>query len=102
MPAARTISATASGAPRPGQLGENGTLDRREIEAHKVTTVLCETPTVIADHAFTTGKIKRNSVERVLPNGFVDYTTKESAGCDYSHYTAGRTAGKDDAGRARA
>src|SRR5689334_10082625 len=36
-----------------GQLGENGTLARREIEAHKVTTVLCETPTVIAGHAFT-------------------------------------------------
>src|SRR3954453_3817650 len=42
-----------------GQLGENGTLVRREIDAQKVTTVLCETPTVIADHAFTTGKIKR-------------------------------------------
>src|SRR5215510_8323164 len=45
----------------PGQLGENGALVRREIDAHKVTTVLCETPTVIAGHAFTTGKIKRNS-----------------------------------------
>ena len=77
-----------------GQLGENGTLARREIEAHKVATVLCETPTVIAGHVFTTGKITRNSVERVLPNGFVDYTTKESAGCDYSHYTAAELQGK--------
>jgi 7,8-dihydropterin-6-yl-methyl-4-(beta-D-ribofuranosyl)aminobenzene 5'-phosphate synthase len=77
-----------------GQLGENGTLVRREIEAHKVTTVLCETPTVIAGHAFTTGKIKRNSIERVLPNGFVDYTTKESAGCEYGHYTAAELQGK--------
>ena len=77
-----------------GQLGENGTLARREIEAHKVTTVLCETPTVIADHVFTTGKITRNSAERVLPNGFVDYTSKESAGCDYSHYTAAELQGK--------
>src|SRR5262245_27820568 len=66
-----------------GQLGENGMLARREIAAHKVTTVLCEAPTVIAEHVFTTGKITRNSVERVLPNGFVDYTSKESAGCDY-------------------
>src|SRR5262249_33209176 len=57
-------------------------------------TVLCETPTVIADHVFTTGKIKRNSIERVLPNGFVDYTTKESAGCDYGHYTAAELQGK--------
>jgi 7,8-dihydropterin-6-yl-methyl-4-(beta-D-ribofuranosyl)aminobenzene 5'-phosphate synthase len=77
-----------------GQLGENGTLIRREIEAHKMTMVLCETPTVIAGHAFTTGKIKRNSIERVLPNGFVDYTTKESAGCEYGHYTAAELQGK--------
>ena len=78
----------------PGQLGENGTLERRQIDAHKVTTVLCETPTVIADHAFTTGKIKRNSIERVLPNGFVDYTTRESAGCEYGHYTSAELQGK--------
>ena len=77
-----------------GALGENGTLERREIDAHKVSTVLCETPTVIADHAFTTGKIKRNSIERVLPNGLVDYTSKESAGCDYGHYTAAELQGK--------
>jgi 7,8-dihydropterin-6-yl-methyl-4-(beta-D-ribofuranosyl)aminobenzene 5'-phosphate synthase len=79
--------------PAIGQLGENGTLVRREIAAHKVTTVLCETPTVIADHAFTTGKIGRTSVERILPNGFVDYT-RESAGCDYGHYTAAELQGK--------
>src|SRR3954464_1324418 len=78
----------------PGQLGENGVLTRREIEAHKVTTVLCETPTVIAGHAFTTGKIKRSGVERVLANGFVDYSSKESAGCEYGHYTAAELQGK--------
>ncbi|MFL5065711.1 MAG: MBL fold metallo-hydrolase, partial [Xanthobacteraceae bacterium] len=77
----------------PGQLAENGILDRGEIVAQRVTTVLCETPTVIADHAFTTGKIKRNSTERVLPNGLVDYT-KESAGCEYGHYTAAELQGK--------
>src|SRR5215204_4833038 len=38
--------------PTPGQLAENGILDRREIAAQKVTVVLCETPTVVADHAF--------------------------------------------------
>jgi len=77
----------------PGQLAENGTLVRREIDAHKVTTVLCETPTVIADHVFTTGKIKRSGIERVLPNGFVDYT-KESASCEYSHFTPAELQGK--------
>jgi len=55
--------------------------------------VLCETPTVIAGHAFTTGKIKRNSIERVLPNGFVDYTP-QAASCDYGHYTAAELQGK--------
>jgi 7,8-dihydropterin-6-yl-methyl-4-(beta-D-ribofuranosyl)aminobenzene 5'-phosphate synthase len=78
----------------PGQLAENGTLDRREIAAHKVTTVLCETPAVVAGHAFTTGKIKRAGIERVLPNGFVDYSSKENAGCEYSHYTAAELQGK--------
>src|SRR3954462_2710301 len=63
----------------PGQFGEGGTLDRRDIAAHKVTTVLCETPTVIQGHAFTTGKIKRDSIERVLPNTFVDYAQKDGA-----------------------
>jgi 7,8-dihydropterin-6-yl-methyl-4-(beta-D-ribofuranosyl)aminobenzene 5'-phosphate synthase len=78
----------------PAQLGENGTLERRQIDAHKITTVLCEAPTVVADHIFTTGKIKRSGVERVLPNGFVDYTSRESAGCDYGHYTAAELQGK--------
>ena len=55
----------------PGQFGEGGTLDRAEIAAHKVTTVLCEAPTVIQGHAFTTGKVKRNSVERMLPRHFL-------------------------------
>ena len=45
----------------PGQLSEFGALDRREIASRNVRTVLCETPTVIG-HAFTTGKIKRNSI----------------------------------------
>jgi 7,8-dihydropterin-6-yl-methyl-4-(beta-D-ribofuranosyl)aminobenzene 5'-phosphate synthase len=81
------------GTAAPGQLAENGTLDRREIIAQRVTVVLCETPTVIAGHAFTTGKIKRNSIERVLPNGFVDYT-KESASCEFGHFTSAELAGK--------
>jgi 7,8-dihydropterin-6-yl-methyl-4-(beta-D-ribofuranosyl)aminobenzene 5'-phosphate synthase len=78
----------------PGQFGENGTLDRREIAARKVTTVLCETPTIIQDHAFTTGKIKRASVERILPNTMVDYSMPDGQACAYSHYTAAELQGK--------
>ena len=83
-----------SGTPTAGQFAEFGTLDRREIVAQKVSVVLCETPTVIAGHAFTTGKITRNSMERLLPNSFVDYSSKEAAGCDYGHYTAAELQGK--------
>jgi 7,8-dihydropterin-6-yl-methyl-4-(beta-D-ribofuranosyl)aminobenzene 5'-phosphate synthase len=85
------VSRTAT----PGQFGEGGTLDRREIAGHKVTTVLCETPTVIQGHVFTTGKIKRNnSVERILPNSMVDYALPDGQACAYGHYTAAELRGK--------
>ena len=78
----------------PDQFGENGTLDRADIAAHNVTTVLCETPTVIQGHAFTTGAIKRTSIERILPNSFVDYSQKDGQSCSYSHYTSAELQGK--------
>jgi 7,8-dihydropterin-6-yl-methyl-4-(beta-D-ribofuranosyl)aminobenzene 5'-phosphate synthase len=84
----------ATGSATPGQFSEFGTLDRRQIVAQRVSVVLCETPTVIEGHAFTTGKITRNSIERILPNSFVDYSSKEAAGCDFGHYTAAELQGK--------
>src|SRR3954467_866177 len=66
----------------PGQLGEGGALGRANIVAEKVSVVLCETPTVIEGHAFTTGKITRNSMERILPNPSVDYSSPQAAICD--------------------
>jgi 7,8-dihydropterin-6-yl-methyl-4-(beta-D-ribofuranosyl)aminobenzene 5'-phosphate synthase len=66
----------------PGQFSEFGVLDRRELEALKVRVVLCPTPTVIADQAFTTGVIERKSFERVLPNTWVDYSIKDGLGCN--------------------
>jgi 7,8-dihydropterin-6-yl-methyl-4-(beta-D-ribofuranosyl)aminobenzene 5'-phosphate synthase len=84
------VRATAT----PGQFGENGTLGRLDIAAQKVTVVLCETPTVIEGHAFTTGKIQRSSLERVLPNGFVEYAMKDGLGCNAGHYTAAELQGK--------
>lgn len=78
-----------------GQYGEGGILDRREITAQRVQTILCETATVIEGHAFTTGKIKRNSLEKVLPNTFVEYKPQANgAGCDYGHYTAAELQGQ--------
>jgi 7,8-dihydropterin-6-yl-methyl-4-(beta-D-ribofuranosyl)aminobenzene 5'-phosphate synthase len=81
----------------PGQLTDFGTLDRRALAAQKVATVLCERPTVIAGHAFTTGQIKRSGIEKVLPNTMVEYGIKDGLGCDatqYTHFTAAELQGK--------
>jgi 7,8-dihydropterin-6-yl-methyl-4-(beta-D-ribofuranosyl)aminobenzene 5'-phosphate synthase len=80
--------------PPQNQLTDYGALDRRELTARNVTTVLCETPTVIAGHAFTTGKISRKSIERVLPNTFVEFAIKDGLGCNASHYTPAELQGK--------
>jgi 7,8-dihydropterin-6-yl-methyl-4-(beta-D-ribofuranosyl)aminobenzene 5'-phosphate synthase len=77
-----------------GQFTDFGTLDRRQLAAQRVTTVLCETPTVIAGHAFTTGKITRRSIERVLPNTLVEYGMKDGLGCNASHYLPAELEGK--------
>ncbi|MFC3694736.1 MBL fold metallo-hydrolase [Chenggangzhangella methanolivorans] len=77
-----------------GQFTDFGQLDRRELAARQITTVLCETPTVVADHAFTTGQIKRSSIERVLPNTFVERGIKDGLGCDPSHYSPAELQGK--------
>ncbi|HEX4586001.1 MAG TPA: MBL fold metallo-hydrolase [Burkholderiaceae bacterium] len=76
------------------QFTDFGTLDRRELAARKVTTVLCEAPTVIEGHAFTTGRIKRASIEKVLPNTYVEFKMKDGLGCDAGHYTSAELQGK--------
>lgn len=76
------------------ELADFGTLDRRELAAQRVTTVLCETPTVIAGHAFTTGQITRSGIERVLPNTMVEFAMKDGLGCNASHYLPADMAGK--------
>ena len=42
-----------------------------------MSVVLAESPTVVAEHAFTTGKIKRSSIEKVLPNTQVEFAIKD-------------------------
>jgi 7,8-dihydropterin-6-yl-methyl-4-(beta-D-ribofuranosyl)aminobenzene 5'-phosphate synthase len=76
------------------QFSDSGILDRRELAARRVATVLCETPTVIEGHAFTTGRIKRTSIEKVLPNTFVEFKIENGLGCDASHYTPAELQGK--------
>ena len=77
-----------------GPLAEWGTIDRRELAARRVTTVLAENPTVVTGHAFTTGKIQRTSIERVLPNTMVEFSNRDGLGCDASHYTSAELQGK--------
>jgi 7,8-dihydropterin-6-yl-methyl-4-(beta-D-ribofuranosyl)aminobenzene 5'-phosphate synthase len=79
----------------PGEFSDFGYLDRRALAARNVGVVLCETPTVILGHAFTTGPIKRETDERILPNTFEQFgKTADGLGCDASHYTPAELAGK--------
>ena len=78
----------------PGQFTDYGLLDRRELRARQVTAVLAETPVVIAGQAFTTGRIKRNSIEKVLPNSMVEFGEKEGAGCNSAQYLPADMIGK--------
>jgi 7,8-dihydropterin-6-yl-methyl-4-(beta-D-ribofuranosyl)aminobenzene 5'-phosphate synthase len=78
----------------PGQFSDFGTLDRRELAKYKVTTVLAEKPVIIAGHAFTTGTIKRNSIEKVLPNSMVEFGAKDGLGCDAASYLPADMVGK--------
>ena len=83
-----------SATPTKGQFTDFGALDRRQLAAQKVSTVLCETPTVIAGHAFTTGKITRRSGERILPQTWVEFGMKDGLGCNVGHYLPAEMEGK--------
>jgi 7,8-dihydropterin-6-yl-methyl-4-(beta-D-ribofuranosyl)aminobenzene 5'-phosphate synthase len=77
-----------------GELSDFGVLDRRDIARQNVKLVLCESPVVIGGQAFTTGKIKRSSIEKVLPNTMVEFKLKDGAGCNASHYLPAEMEGK--------
>ena len=80
--------------PTEGQFTDYGVLDRRELAALRVSTVLADRPTVVSGHAFTTGPIARTSFEKVLPNTMVEYAIKDGLGCDASHFTPAELQGK--------
>lgn len=75
-------------------LSQWGTLDRRELAARNVKTVLAETPAVIAGHAFTTGQIKRRTVEKVTGGARVEYAMKDGFGCNAAHFAPAEQLGK--------
>jgi 7,8-dihydropterin-6-yl-methyl-4-(beta-D-ribofuranosyl)aminobenzene 5'-phosphate synthase len=65
-----------------------GVLDRRRLAAAQVRPVLSEDPLVIEGHAFTTGIVPRTSLERVLPNSFVEFGQRDGAGCNVANYAS--------------
>src|SRR6201987_1081654 len=77
-----------------GDLADYGMLDRRDLAKRDVKVMLCETPVVIGEAAFTTGKIKRSSIEKVLPNSLVEFKLKDGAGCNAGHYLPAEMEGK--------
>lgn len=78
----------------PGEFSDFGYLDRRALAARNVGVVLCESPTVIAGHAFTTGQIKRRTDEKILPNTLEQFGMTDGLGCDASHYAPAELLGK--------
>jgi len=78
----------------PGSLTEYGALDRRDLVANRISVVLAESPAVVADHAFTTGKIKRSGIEKMLPNSQVEFAMKDGLGCNAAHYLPAEMQGK--------
>lgn len=76
-----------------------GTLNRTDLVAARVRPVLSEEPLVIDGHAFTTGIVPRTSIERVLPNTFVQFGVRDGLGCDPArygdhHFTAAELSGE--------
>jgi 7,8-dihydropterin-6-yl-methyl-4-(beta-D-ribofuranosyl)aminobenzene 5'-phosphate synthase len=78
-----------------GQFTDFGVLDRRDLAARTVTTVLAEQPVVIEGQAFTTGHIRRTSMEKILPNTWVEYGMRDGAGCDAGKYLSVAMNGKN-------
>jgi 7,8-dihydropterin-6-yl-methyl-4-(beta-D-ribofuranosyl)aminobenzene 5'-phosphate synthase len=69
-----------------GAFATFGLLDRRKLAEARIQPVLSEAPLVIEGQAFTTGTLPRTSMERVLPNTFVEFGLREGAGCDVAKY----------------
>ena len=71
-----------------GAFASFGNLDRRMLAAARVRPVLSEAPLVIEGQAFTTGIVPRTSIERVLPNSYVEFGTRDGAGCNTASYAS--------------
>ena len=66
------------GPPVPGNFGE---LDRQALRRANLTVTYAEGPSLVADHAFTTGQIGLRSFEKVLSPSTMKIGIKHGIGC---------------------
>src|SRR5262249_32977025 len=71
----------ASGWVGPPVSGNFGVLDRRALEQADLTVTYAEGPSIVADHAFTTGQIGLNSFEKVLSPSTMKIGFGDGVGC---------------------
>lgn len=76
-----------------GTFAEYGVLDRADLKRLALPWSTAETPRLIGDQAFSTGRVERASFEKVVPNTFVEYGMHGGAGCDANHFTEAERAG---------
>jgi 7,8-dihydropterin-6-yl-methyl-4-(beta-D-ribofuranosyl)aminobenzene 5'-phosphate synthase len=76
-----------------GKFIEFGVLDRADLKRLQLPWSSAEQPRLIGDQAFSTGRIARDSIEKVLPNTFVGYGMHNGIGCDAGHFTEAERAG---------
>jgi 7,8-dihydropterin-6-yl-methyl-4-(beta-D-ribofuranosyl)aminobenzene 5'-phosphate synthase len=61
--------------------GNFGVLDRRALEQSNLTVTYAEAPSLVADHAFTTGEIGLESFEKVLSPSTMKIGFGDGVGC---------------------
>jgi 7,8-dihydropterin-6-yl-methyl-4-(beta-D-ribofuranosyl)aminobenzene 5'-phosphate synthase len=65
----------------PPARGNFGTLDRQALEQAKLAVTYAERPSLVADHAFTTGQIGLQSFEKLLSPSTMRIGTADGIGC---------------------
>lgn len=73
-----------------GKPQDFGYLDRRALAEAKLAVMLAERPSVVADHAFTTGSIPTASFEKVLSPTRMTVGIDDGVGCDPEKLPAGK------------
>jgi 7,8-dihydropterin-6-yl-methyl-4-(beta-D-ribofuranosyl)aminobenzene 5'-phosphate synthase len=65
----------------PPARGNFGTLDRKALEQANLAVTTAERPSLVADHAFTTGQIGLQSFEKLLSPSTMKIGVKDGIGC---------------------